>query len=107
MNSCKHVTAPSSAPAAIEVTATGPTSILMSWTPPPLEDQNGIIRCYKVTLVSIETGELYNYTSVALSISILSLRPYTTYVCNVAAETVATGPATIGITVQTLPAGIR
>lgn len=70
-----------------------------------MEDQNGIIRHYEVTLIALETGEIHIRTSTTLSITVASLRPYTTYNCTVAAETVATGPTTIGMLVQTLQAG--
>ena len=100
------LTAPSSPPETFMAGTLDPTSISLSWSPPPLENQNGIIRHYEVTLVALETGEIHIRTSVAHSITITSLRPYTTYNCTVAAETVAIGPVTIGILVQTLQAGI-
>jgi receptor-type tyrosine-protein phosphatase Q len=98
--------APSSAPEGFQAAAIDPTSISLSWTPPPVEDQNGIIRHYEVTLVALETGEIHIRTSVALTLTITSLRPYTTYHCTVAAETVATGPSTVGILTRTLQSGM-
>ena len=53
----------------------------------------------------LETGEIHIRTSVALTLTITSLRPYTTYNCTVAAETVATGPSTAGIIARTLQTG--
>ena len=70
-----------------------------------MEDQNGIIRHYEVTLITLESGEIHIHTSTALFITVASLHPYTTYNCTVAAETVATGPTTAGMLVQTLQAG--
>ena len=98
-------TAPSSAPEDFQAGALDSTSISLSWSPPLLENQNGIIRHYEVTLIALETGVIHIQTSTALSITITSLRPYTTYNCTVAAETVETGPVTIGLLVQTLQAG--
>ena len=83
----------------------GPTSIFLSWNPPPLEDQNGIIRHYEVVLVALETGETHVHTSATHSVTVSSLQPFTNYSCRVAAETVASGPYTEEITVQTTPAG--
>ena len=97
--------APSSAPTAFQATSSDATSIVLSWDPPLLEDQNGIIRHYEVTLIALETGEIHIRTSTTLSITVSSLRPYTTYNCTVAAETVATGPSTVGIVIQTLQTG--
>jgi hypothetical protein len=94
--------APSSAPESFQASAADPTSISLSWSAPPLEDHNGIIRHYEVTLVALETGEIHIRTSVALTLTITSLRPYTTYNCTVAAETVAIGPSTTGVLVRTL-----
>ena len=85
--------------------ASDATSIFLTWEPPPLEDQNGIIRHYEVTLVAIQTGETHIRTSTITSISVTSLRPYTMYNCTVAAETIATGPSAMGIIVQTPSAG--
>jgi len=85
--------------------ASDATSIFLTWEPPPLEEQNGIIRHYEVVLLAIHTGETHNQTSTTTSITVTSLRPYTTYNCTVAAETVATGPFTTAIIVQTPQAG--
>ena len=80
---------------------------LLSWSAPPLDNHNGIIRHYEVTLVALETGEIHIRTSVALTLTITSLRPYTTYNCTVAAETVAIGPSTTGVLVRTLQTGTQ
>ena len=98
-------TAPSSSPEDFQAGALDSTSISLSWSPPLLENQNGIIRHYEVTLIALETEDIHIQTSTALSITITSLHPYTTYNCTVAAETVETGPVTIGLLVQTLQAG--
>ena len=100
-------TAPSSAPESFQASAADPTSISLSWSAPPLDNHNGIIRHYEVTLVALETGELHICTSVALTLTITSLRPYTTYNCTVAAETVAIGPSTTGVLVRTLQTGTQ
>ena len=55
--------------------------------------------------MALETGEIHIRTSVALSLTITSLSPFTTYNCTVAAETVATGPPTAGVIARTLQTG--
>ena len=97
--------APSSAPIDFQATVLDHTSILLSWNPPPLEDQNGIIRHYEVVLVSLATGEIHIRSSAAHSVTVSSLQPFTDYSCTVAAETVATGPYAEEVTVQTLQTG--
>ena len=81
------------------------SSILLSWNPPPPEDQNGIIRHYEVVLVALATGETHIHTSATHFVTVSSLQPFTNYICTVAAETVAIGPYTEGMTVQTLQTG--
>ena len=97
--------APSSAPIDFQATVLDPTSVLLSWNPPPPEDQNGIIRHYEVVLVSLATGEIHIHSSAASSVTVSSLQPFTNYSCTVAAETVATGPYAEEVTVQTLQTG--
>ena len=81
-------------------------SILLSWNPPPFEDQNGIIRHYEAKLVALSTGETHIiHTSATHSVTVLSLQPFTNYSCTVAAETVAIGPYTEELTVQTEQTG--
>ena len=97
--------APSSAPTDFQATVLDHTSILVSWNPPPFEDQNGIIRHYEVILVALATGVTHIRTSSTHSLTVSSLQPFTNYSCTVAAETVAIGPYTAEITVQTSQTG--
>lgn len=64
----------------------------MSWTPPVADDQNGIIREYRVQIVELESGMIYNHVTPTTSITVSSLHPDYTYGCSVAAFTVAEGP---------------
>ena len=77
------------------------TSISVSWSSPPLADQNGIIVGYNITYTDIEI-ELF---TTELSIVISDLQPFTNYNVSVRAFTVAVGPPG-SITVRTEPAGI-
>ena len=76
------------------------TSITVSWSLPPLADQNGVIVGYNITYTDIEI-ELF---TTELSIVISDLQPFTNYIVSVRAFTVAAGPPG-SITVRTEPAG--
>ena len=97
--------APSSAPTDFQANVSDHTSVLLSWNPPPPEDQNGIIRHYEVVLFALATGEIHIRSSAAHSVTVSSLQPFTNYSCTVAAETVATGPYAEEVTIQTLQTG--
>ena len=81
------------------------TSISLSWSPPPLDDQNGIIREYRISITEDETGDVMSLTSSSTSVTVTSLHPYYTYRCSVSAYTVDIGPATSESTVRTLEDG--
>ena len=97
--------APSSSPEKVTSGTVTSTSIILSWQPPPLESQNGIIRSYEIILVELETGTTFLYNTTETTITISSLHPYYVYEYRVAAVTVATGPFSDPLSVQTLPAG--
>ena len=70
-------------------------ALSLTWSPPPPEDQNGIIRNYLVNISVVESGEhFYQLTSNATVLVVDELHPYYTYGCIVAALTVGTGPFT-------------
>ena len=75
--------------------ATDSRTLLITWRPPPLSAQNGIITEYVVNITAMETGEQLQQraTGAASSISIDSLHPDYTYAYSVAAVTaVGMGP---------------
>ena len=82
------------------------TSISLSWSPPPLDQQNGIIRFYRVSITEDETGVVISRVATSTSITVTSLHPYYTYQCSVSAFTIGDGPATSESTVRTLEDGI-
>ena len=95
--------APSFPPSAISVdnSSVTSTSFTISWDPPSIEHQNGIIAHYTVVLVEEETGFVYENISFSTSLSAHSLHPAYTYQCSVAAHTVAQGPFSQPINVTT------
>ena len=97
--------APSSAPEKVTSGIVLPTSFVLHWQPPLLDSQNGIIRRYEIVLVELETGTTSTYTTTETTITISSLHPYYVYEYRVAAVTVAIGPFSLPVSLQTLPAG--
>ena len=90
-----HLTlAPSGPPRSFRVVAISSSSIRLTWMAPLVEEQNGVITSYEVTITDDESGEvLQRTTSAAESLLVVdSLRPYHTYQCAIAAFTVAVGP---------------
>ena len=99
--------APSSAPASLFGSTLSPTAAVFTWTPPPAEDQNGVIVMYFMNLTQLGGGLAQQYTTSNTSIVVSNLLPYRYYACIVAAATkVGTGPYTIIFTIQTPQAGM-
>ena len=93
--------APSGPPTNFQVRADTSRSLVLSWDPPLPHHQNGIVRMYTVT-VALNNVQLTNISTTANTIRVTALiRPFRTYMCSVVAETVAVGPATENIAVQT------
>ena len=85
----------------MEAVSVNSRALSLTWSPPPPEDQNGIIRNYLVNISVVESGEhFHQLTSNATVLVIDELHPYYTYSCIVAALTVGTGPFTEVTTVQ-------
>ena len=90
-------------PQAVRLTAVTSTSVDLSWSPPPTEHHNGVIRQYTVRIVVQDTGKIYSYSTAQLSITVGDLHPYYTYNFSISAVTVAPGPYSEPLVVQTLP----
>jgi len=101
-------TAPTAAPQNVRGTATGSTSLSLFWSPPPSQHQNGRIRYYYINMTEDATNMRNQFITTSTQFTIFSLRPYSTYQCTVAAFTVAQGPLSAIITIQTyqdIPSG--
>ncbi|XP_075892557.1 roundabout homolog 1 isoform X2 [Nelusetta ayraudi] len=87
--------APSAAPREVTVTESGDngTAIVVSWQPPPEEEQNGVVQEYKIWCLGNESRYHINRTvdGSTLSVLIPSLAPGIRYSVEVAASTGA-GP---------------
>ena len=82
------------------------TAITLSWEPPLIGDQNGIITAYFVQLTELESGITSNRTSNSLNLTVPSLHPYYNYQWTVAAMTIALGPSSTPSIVQTNEDGV-
>ena len=93
---------PTGYPQSFSVSATSSRSALLTWDPPEAPERNGIVLEYTINVSAVETGEEFQLTSVTTSITVTSLRPYTTYQCVISASTsVGMGPFSTLFTVRT------
>ena len=98
---------PTAPPQNFHIISINSTSLTFSWAPPPSSQQNGNIVGYSLQLLEVDTGERFNYTVTSQTVfTALSLHPYYSYVCTLAAYTEAgVGPYTEAITQRTLEDG--
>ena len=102
MHYCTPILAPSSPPLDFTATPTTSRSVYLTWSPPLPEDQNGDITGYIINVTVVETGERFQLFSETNSLTLHSLRPYTTYICVIAAVTSAgVGPFSTTFVVRT------
>ena len=85
---------PSAAPVGLNGTFASPTSLIISWSPPPKDDRNGVILGYNVTYYPLLAPMNVTETSVNETFVVIpDLEIYTEYSVSVAAFTaVGTGP---------------
>ena len=83
--------APSGPPQNIQGSASSSRSVSLAWAPPLLEDQNGIITGYAINVTVMETREYFALFSNTNSLTVGSLRPFSTYLFKIAGETAAGG----------------
>ena len=93
--------APSSSPRSIRLASVNSTSINTTWAPPPVPEQNGAIREYRINLTEVNTGTVFNFSFQELFQLFTELHPYYTYEIVVAAVTVAVGPYSIPVQIIT------
>ena len=101
-----YSSAPSTPPTNIRISSVTSTQFLLSWSSPPLVNQNGVIRNYTINITEVNTGRLIQITSQTTSELLESLHPYYNYSCVIAAVTVDTGPFSESVTITTLEDGM-
>ena len=86
------ILAPSAPPQSLNHDILNPYTLNMTWLPPSIEYQNGLIQSYDIHLVELETG-LVNSTTFNNTWAILeNLHPHYNYEITIRAVTVAPGP---------------
>ena len=84
----------------------GPTTIALTWAPPPPIKVNGNLDHYVIEAIEVATGRSSQYTESSTRAAINSLHPYYVYKLRVAAFTNARGPYTEYISVTTSESGM-
>ena len=77
------------------------TTIQLTWEPPIFSAQNGIIEQYIISVTEAETMRQFTLASTTTSITAVSLHPYYMYSFTVSAVTIAEGPYTQALSLQT------
>ena len=97
---------PSAAPENLTGEAVSSTSITISWKPPPIEEQNGIIILYTIHFLEVPTNVTLTYQQEGQHTMLVidSLHPNYDYECSVGAVTaVGNSPLSEILTIRTLP----
>ena len=89
----------------MSVTVLTATSISISWEPPQPEQHNGVLMGYLVSITEIETQTVFQLSTNNTILVVSMLHPSYNYACRVAAVTVASGPLSFPVTIQTLETG--
>ena len=96
-----HIIVPTSPPTVNSYYAVDSSSLYLSWSAPPVDQQNGIIRYYNITLIELETGSIFSYTTTNMANFIITpLHPNYQYQFEISAVTIATGPSSMPMTLQ-------
>ncbi len=96
---------PSDSPQDVNAQAINSSTLLLTWTAPRDEFQNGLIQNYYIRLVERETGILLTFATEEETYQVPNLHPYYQYRYSVAAVTVGSGPYTEEALIQMPEAG--
>ena len=97
--------APTAAPQNVTGFATGSRSLSLYWSHPPSQHWNGRVRYYRVNITDVFTNAVKWFRPYRTRLTVSSLHPHSTYRCTVAAVTVAQGPPSTAIIIQTYQDG--
>ena len=81
--------APGAPPTNFIATPSTSRSSIITWDPPPFDEQNGIIIHYIINVTVVGTGQTFQLISNTTILSINTLTPFTSYICIIAAVTSA------------------
>ena len=102
MNNVLIYAAPNAPPENFTAAPTSPRSANVTWNPPTVDQQNGVIIRYIINVTVVETGQMFQLTSTTTTLNINTLSPYRTYICTIAAMTsVGIGPFSTQFTFAT------
>ena len=88
------ITVPSGPPLNLTATVT-PRTMSLVWSPPHVDDRNGIITSYTV-ICSLAGIVVHRSTTSETRLTVTGLEPFTNYTCSVSAATVVgSGPAVV------------
>lgn len=105
---CIHYTiVPTAPPSIAAYYVVDSMSLFFSWIAPPVDQQNGMIRHYLLSLTELDTGFMLNHSIAGNNFTFTSLHPSYTYQVEVAAVTIDSGPFSAPVTLQTLEDGIE
>ena len=93
--------APSTSPRSIRLASVNSTTINSTWEPPPVPEQNGAIKEYRINLTETNTGTVLHFSSLEPFKLFTELHHYYTYEVVVAAVTVAVGPYSMPVQITT------
>ena len=96
-------TEPNAPPTKVRGYSLNSTSIFLSWNPPAIEHQNGIIHRYYINTTNIMSHNRETFITTVTHFLLQKLEPNSSYSFTVAAYTVALGPASEPIVVDTEP----
>ena len=96
-----NITAPNEAPPNLSGYAVNSSTIVLTWDTIAVENHNGILRHYLVSVLETETGEIDLYSIDSTQLNISRLHPYYTYTCVVAAVTNRVGPFSQNVSIIT------
>ena len=83
------------------------SSAVIFWSPPPLDQQNGLIIGYTVNVTEVQSGEVFQLVSFTTQVTANELSPFTTYSVVIEAYTaVGSGPSSTPYTFMTGEDGI-
>ena len=101
-------TVPSGYPENIGVSGVTSSSAVINWTPPPLDQQNGLIIGYIVNMTDIQSGVTFQLVSFTTQITADNLSPFTIYSVVIEAFTaVGSGPCSTPYTFTTGEDGMQ
>ena len=82
------------------------TNVSLMWEPPIIQQQNGLIRGYSVSICNQRFDNCWSELSADTHYTITGLHPFYKYNINIAAVTIETGPSTAYKSVTCLEDGM-